>query len=430
MSAAGPPIVTRGGNAPHLPPATFTLASIPPALVTREEPAAVSGPPRRTKLWEFNTNLHCSIIGTCLSTAELRQLLKKVGLAPQDSTDHDLHGAAVSLAGRHDKASKLLNKALDERHRIAIHQFARINTEEAVRSLWRDFAKRGEIPGAYWAALTHPATTRAIISEAFGDVHMLSHLVGAANRADVRRLCQLEQENAELHARLDKQQYALREAVVARDATIQELRRALAQQFVSRPPTPNEHTTTLHQLVADLERRLASEARRSAALDERLSNTSATLSEERAARVEADRKNAALRDELDAIETSIRTTGCNHAAVPDVSWPRLDGVTLLYVGGRAHHIAQLRALAEKSGAAFVHHDGGIEHHLNLLTGLASQADLVVFPVDCISHHAAQLAKQLCRQAGKRFIPLRSASATSLLAALQRPEVTDLANAAD
>ena len=79
---------------------------------------------------------------------------------------------------------------------------------------------------------------------------------------------------------------------------------------------------------------------------------------------------------------------------------------------------------------FLHHDGGVEHHLNLLAGLASQADLVVFPVDCISHHAAQVAKQLCRQAGKRFIPLRSASATSLLAALRRPEVTGLADAAD
>ena len=56
----------------------------------------------------------------------------------------------------------------------------------------------------------------------------------------------------------------------------------------------------------------------------------------------------------------------------------------------------------------------------------SQANLVVFPVDCISHHAARVAKQLCRQAGKRFIPLRSASVASLLAALRRPAVAGLA----
>jgi hypothetical protein len=39
-------------------------------------------------------------------------------------------------------------------------------------------------------------------------------------------------------------------------------------------------------------------------------------------------------------------------------------------------------------------------------------------------------KSLCRQTGKRFIPLRSASVTSLLAALHAPEVTGLAEAAD
>ncbi len=429
MGVAGPPNAMRVGSAPGLPPKTFTISSIPPALVTRDEFAAVPGPPRRTKLWEFNTNLHCSIIGTCLATGELRHLLKKVGLAPPDSSDHDLHSAAVTLAGRHDKSSKLLNKALDERHRIAIHQFAKAHTEDEVRSLWRDAVKRGEIPGGYWATLTHPAATRAMISDAFGEVHMLSHLVGAANRADIRRLCQLEEENAELRARLDKQQAAFGQAVATRDATIQELRRALAQQLAAGSSTPDEHRGTLHQLVADLERRLATETRRSTVLAKRLSDVKTTMSEERATRVNFERENCTLRQELEVIEASVHSGCCDSTAATDTPRPRLDGVTLLYVGGRTHHIAQLRAIAEKSGASFVHHDGGIEHHLNLLPGLASQANLVVFPVDCISHHAALLAKQLCRQAGKQFIPLRSASATSLLAALQRPDVTVLAEAA-
>jgi hypothetical protein len=422
MNATGPPVAMSGSNAPLSLPTTFDMSSLPPPLVTRE------GPPRRTKIWEFNTNLHCSIIGTCLSTAELRQILRKLGLAPPDSTDHDLHGTAVSLVGRHDKAAKLLNKALDERHRLAINQFAKASTEDSVRSLWRDAVRRGEIPGAYWATLTHPAVTRAVIRDAFGEVHMLSHLVGAANRADIRRLCQLEKENAELRASLDRQQTAFRDAVVTRDATIHELRQALARRVASEPSAPDEHSALLHQLVADLERHLASETRRSAVLGERLTSAKATIGEERAARTNLERENSDLRRELDVIEASTHTPCDAASGVP--SRPRLHGVTLLYVGGRTHHVAQLRAIVEGSGATFVHHDGGIEHHLNLLAGLASQADLVLFPVDCISHHAAQVAKQLCRQAGKRFIPLRSASTTSLLAALRRPEVIGLADVAD
>ena len=55
---------------------------------------------------------------------------------------------------------------------------------------------------------------------------------------------------------------------------------------------------------------------------------------------------------------------------------------------------------------------------------------MVFPVDCISHEAANTVKLLCRQVGKRYLPLRSASVTALLAALRRPEVAGLADAAD
>ena len=231
-----------------------------------------------------------------------------------------------------------------------------------------------------------------------------------------------------LRARLERQQTAFREAVVTRDASIADLRRALAQQVAAEPTVPGDHGVMQH-LVADLERRLAAETRRNAVLVERLDGAKATITEERSARVTAERDNNALRRELEVIETSMQAAcGDRTSAIP--SQPRLDGVTLLYVGGHPHQVAHLRAVAEESGANFLHHDGGVEHHLNLLAGLASQADLVMFPVDCISHHAAQVAKQLCRQAGKRFLPLRSASATSLLAALRRPEVTGLADAAD
>ena len=424
---AAPFVAIRSGAA--VLPKTIDVGSIPPALVVRDEAPLADTPVRRTKIWEFNTNLHCSIIGTCLSTRELRQLLNKLGLAPPGSTDHELHGAAVSLAARHDKAAKLLNKTLDERHRLAIKQFEKANTEDTVRALWADAVRRGEIPGAYWATLTHQAATHAVIREAFGEVHKLSHLVGAANRADIRRLCQLEADNAALQARLDRQQAALRDAVVTRDACIRELRQALAQCIAAEQPVPGEDNAMLRQLIADLERRLANEARRCLALEERLAAANAAITGERSSRAKAERDCSALRSELNVIETSVLAV-CDRDSRPVTSERHLSGVTVLYVGGRPNQVVHLRAAAERSGAAFLHHDGGIEHHLNLLAGLTSQADVVVFPVDCISHHAAQAAKLLCRQTGKRFVPLRSAGATSLLAALRRPEVTGQADAAD
>lgn len=59
-----------------------------------------------------------------------------------------------------------------------------------------------------------------------------SHLVGAANRADIRRLRQLEDENAQLEGKVGRQQQQLRDAIVSRDATIRELRGALEERIM------------------------------------------------------------------------------------------------------------------------------------------------------------------------------------------------------
>ena len=220
------------------------IGPIPPALVKRE------AAPRRARIWDFSTSLHCSIIGTCLSTGELRQVLRKFGLATQDCNDHDLHRTAVTLAARHDEPARQLHKALDRRHKLAVSQFDRATTEHALRALWRDAVQRGDIPGAYWATLTHPLTNQAIIREAFGEVHMLSHLVGSANRADIRRLCLLEADKAALEAKIERQQLALHEAVVTRDAQIRDLRQALTQRIVNEPLP--EDSAALRGLISDL----------------------------------------------------------------------------------------------------------------------------------------------------------------------------------
>ena len=196
-------------------------------------------------------------------------------LVAPDSTDHDLHSTAVGWAGRHDKAAKLLHKALDERYRVSINQFDRAKTPEEVRAVWKDAVQRGDIPGAYWASLTHPATNNALLREIFGEVHMLSHLVGAANRADIRRLRQLEEAHAELEAKVGRQQQQLRTAIVSRETTIRELRRALEEEFSrdgngAAQRSTDQDSTIWTDLVADLKRRLATAASRCERLETKL----------------------------------------------------------------------------------------------------------------------------------------------------------------
>src|SRR3954447_12560498 len=72
----------------------------------------IAGPTRRRRIWDLGESLHCSIIGTCLTTDEIRRLLRKIGLGTPDATDHAIHGLVVGLADRQDVGSKLLNKVL------------------------------------------------------------------------------------------------------------------------------------------------------------------------------------------------------------------------------------------------------------------------------------------------------------------------------
>jgi len=96
------------------------------------------------------------------------------------------------------------------------------------------------------------------------------------------------------------------------------------------------------------------------------------------------------------------------------------------VGGRAHQIPQLKAIAERTGARFLHHDGGIEHGSSLLPGLISRADVLCFPVDCISHDAVATIKRLCRHLAKPYQPLADYLAKQLGVPVKLEIVADYA----
>lgn len=381
---------------------------------------------RRRRMWEMSSYLHCSIIGTCLTTTELRQILIKVGLpAAHKETDHALHGHAVVLAGKREIASKLLQKALDRRHRAAIAQFSKARDAEEVSALWLNAVEKAEIPGGYWAVLTHPHTTEALVRSVFGEVHMLSHLVGAANCADIRRLRGLESENAALQQKVARQQRQLRDAVVTRDATIAGLNEMLGRAIVSSrlvPSTNTRHADGIErqatvQLITELRGRLASEVARREKIERRLGTLTAERDSEREQRRIAQERERELRQELELAESSLSAG----ISINDPEHePPLDlkQTVLLYVGGRPHQVAQLRALAERSGASFLYHDGGIEDRSGLLEAQVSRADVVFFPVDCVSHGAVATVKRVSRHVGKPFVALRSSGLTSLAAGLR------------
>jgi hypothetical protein len=391
---------------------------VPSSLKARNDAKLTLPSSRRTQICDLHSSLHCSIIGTCFTTGELRKLLLRLKVVGAEAADdHELHVMGVLLAGKSKAGSKHLQKGLDRRHALALKQFAKAKDAAAVSALWEDALKRGDIPGAYWALLTHPAATDEMVKRVFGEVHMLSHLVGAANRADIRRLRQLEEETTALSAKLERQQKLLRDGFTSRDETIRRLNDMLARKVADEVASPLFDSTddagTVKEAFADLDRRLTHATNLNKHLGKRLEAASSALNETQRALQSSASERDALRQELASIETRIGVLlqgedGGTEGALD------LHGLTVLYVGGRANQAPQMKRLVERTRGCFLHHDGGIEHNAALLPGLVSRADVAVFPVDCVSHDAAASVKRVCRQLGKRYVPLRSSSLTCLL----------------
>lgn len=387
------------------------------------EPA--TGGARRARLAELDPNFHCSVIGTCLSTADLRKLLPRhlPGLDRTHTSELDLHHEAVQLAHDAGAGAKALHKALDERHDAPLQRFARLKTEDALEQAWQQALASGEVPGAYWAVMSHAHGTPALRKKAFGDVHMLSHLVGAANRADIRRLQALERDNVELSERLERQQLRLQQMAEDRQALADRL--ALQEAALQRPATPaadlDAQLATLSAELGAREQALAHHTGRREAAESQMQAERQAREDLQARLDKALSLLGALQQELQGVETSL----AGQFAPPAESEAGvLRGRRLVYVGGRPSSNQTIRAMVQAAGGELLLHDGGIEDRKGLLAAALPRADLVVFPVDCVDHDSMGTVKRVCERHGVPFHPVRSASAASfaaLLATLAAPQ---------
>jgi len=397
---------------------------------------------RRKKLWEIDS-YHCSIIGSCLSRADLRKIArrKEFGLSAELS-DYLLHTALVNLAARKGAESRALHKILDRKFNQALNLFAKVKSEPDVRDLWRQCLAKGSLAGPYWALLTHPATSSVLAGEAHGEIHMIEHDFVSVYQ---RRTGQLE----DLRAKVALQEESLAaEKNKFRDIkqTLHVERREHSQMLQNYDRLQREHES-LRQQVLKLEARpLAYDRLVDKEQLERLQQDNASLCGQvdqltdqlvearelvKLAEMnihELARANERLLDEKQLLAQEVGSLempllgklfdagSCEHCADQNTEscpGPGLCGKTVLYVGGLHKMVPHYKQLVEKYGGVFVHHDGGRESSRAMLPKLLSGADAVMCPVDCVSHDACKNVKKICKKYQKPFVMMRSSGLSSL-----------------
>ncbi len=386
---------------------------------------------RRRRLWELPRNCHCPLVGVGLPLALLRRLAEKAAGGALLHDDYEVHVGAVSDCGHRNRLAEAIQKELDRRYAAVVFRFRGARSTAEVAALWDAAVEAGDVAGAFWAGLSHPACVPALEEKMCRDIHMVQHQAGACARADMGKYKAALADNARLEAELARSQarcnalmqekkreadryarelMAARAAAIGKDTEILALRGDIARLRAEIPEL-------------DSRKRLANRLARMALREQALR---ARLAELKAARHDAAPQAAGVSVPLGesmaaASAQAARPTVA--APAPAVMAPpaipiHLVNRSVLCVGGRSGNLPFYRRMIEGVGAQFAHHDGGLEDGSRQLEASLAAADLVICQTGCISHGAYWRVKEYCKRTGKRCVFVDNPSVSGLARGLR------------
>jgi hypothetical protein len=308
-----------------------------------------------------------------------------------------------------------------------------------LETIWRQDVDSGDVVGPYWAMMTHPRISDELTSQVFGEIHMLSHLVGASVRVDMKRLKQLEQAldkvKAESRVRMlssvkkaEKQEDRVRKLKQQLKQKTQELNSIRGAEKRARELENGSEfarlRSSLHKSRLESQELMAKNER----LETRLQQLKTELDETRQREETLVSELAAKSAECETLESyllSMLNSRCDKVCDVSVeSCPALQGAVVLCVGGWGTLLQHYRSVVTKGGGEFLHHDGGKEHCVRRLPALLGQADFVICPLDAVSHNAYQMAKARCKSMAKPFTMMRQSGLSSFVRALHETAVSN------
>lgn len=387
----------------------------------------------RYKLWDLPGMLFCPVIGTCLEVDELRQLARRSGRDDvARGSDYEVHVTFVGACSQRNSLSLAAQKTLERKHAAQIRLSQKARDPQQLQQFWENALAEGQVPGGFWATLTHPQCDENLRTLVWQEVHMLSHQIGAGQRADLRALAETRASLAQIQAEHERQMQRLRSMLAERDKRIA----ALENEQVAYQQREKGLQKALQTLHSDWERwgghnavqtleqvqqrwqlaqRLLGEARTER--DQALADVQTWQHE----RVRAEAERRALRQQVAYLERVLLEpeSECQHCLAQEQGQClNLCGRKILCVGGRTQAVEQYRAMVANYNGLFEHYDGGIEDHRQRLDQLLASADIVVCTTDQVSHDAYYRSKRHCKRTAKPCVLIRSSGVSSFARALE------------
>ena len=387
---------------------------------------------RRRRLWELEPATHCPVVGACLPMPVLRRLVDKTMGGEVLGRDYEVHCGAVSECRLRSPLAEALHKELDRRYAVALRQSAQAKTPEALEAWWRKAAD-ADLAGAFWATLTHARCTSDLQLQVLGEVHMLQHQVGAAQRLDRARFDLASEENQRLRQELAQLQLRYQQHTAEQVRTLERAHAAYARLHAQKLAQDACIRQLRDQLAGleqaspglgariELARQNQAHSRRIADLEQQLRLARRESDEQRRRAADAWQQHRAGPEAASPPEPPSSGAGGGGAAAAAASTDQalLSDRAVLCVGGRPASVPLYRHIVERNGGRFLHHDGGEQESVARLESTLSAADLVICQTGCISHDAYWRVKHHCKRTGKRCVFVDNPGGASLKRALEQ-----------
>ncbi|MBI3728328.1 MAG: DUF2325 domain-containing protein [Burkholderiales bacterium] len=373
---------------------------------------------RRRRIWDLTHECHCPVVGVCIPLTTLRRIVNKAMNGQAIAEDYEIHVGAIAECGRRNRLSEAIQQELEQRYARTIQEFRAAKTVETVTRLWLAAIDKGDVAGAFWAALTHPRCDADLQDGLCRDMHMLQHQAGASVRIDIARFNALLEQNKLLTRELGRVQERHNRALAEKTREIEKQNTQLIQlraENIGKDSSIHFLSCDIAALKAEIPeletrqrllKKIEQMAERQTEIENQVRELKQKLAE--ASKAAADIQEQATEQSRQQPEEKVYPITLH-----------LKQKTVLCVGGRSGNVPTYRDLIERIGGRFAHHDGGLEDNQSLLDASLAAADLVICQTGCISHTAYWRVKDFCKRTGKRCVFVENPSVSSLARGLEK-----------
>ncbi len=363
--------------------------------------AAPGGQTNRLRFWEFDHFLVCPVIGTCLTDAEQRQLIKKAGLLKKKTSPFGIHETLVASSEDENPLSVKIDNLLTRKFKHKARPFAGMDPDELMEQ-WRHLFDAGNHVTILWEMVSRPEVPQEYRREVFGAIHMAMHgnlEVQARHKQqllsrdqmieklqqELQRARQDRRTSKKENNRLNAENARLEARIACMEQEKRETEKRLADfSNQSRDVALQAENERLNACLANLEADTEEKNRQIESLKERNNNFSEKLKQQK-------ELNRQYRKEAEwMIDRFSKFNTCNQ------NCPSYDlcKKRILIVGGITRMESLYRQLIEGRGGLLEHHDGYMKNGVKSLEGQLKRSDLIICPVSCNSHAACTLVKNL------------------------------------